>query len=174
MEHESHTVALFADMLQLQSGLSALRQAGFDTRQFSVIGKNQHREADVTGLVVSGSGTRCWGRFGLLARSMWWPDGATALLLFPGVGQVVVVGPLVHAVGDALEGDGASALGSTLAALGLPADVAKHYDTAIRAGRLALVAHGAAGSAAAARRLLVATSALEVRAHAAATHDAAW
>lgn len=174
MDHESHTVALFADMLQLQRGLSVLREAGFDTRNLSVIGKNQHREADVTGLLVSGSGSRCWGRFGLLARSRWWPDGATALLLFPGVGQVVIVGPLVHALGDVLEGAASSALGSTLSSLGLQEDVAQHYDAAIRAGRLALVAHGAAGAAASARRLLVATSALEVRAHAAASHDAAW
>jgi hypothetical protein len=165
MDHQCNTVALFSDTLQLQAGLRSLREAGFDTQKLSVIGKNQHHEANVTGWVDSGNGTRYWGRFGLLAGSLFRPHGGSALLMFPGVGQVAIFGPLVNALGGALAAPEV-ALGSTLSALGLPSESVVHYDRAIRQGRLAVLAHLAASEAGTARRLLAGAGATEVHEHA--------
>jgi uncharacterized membrane protein len=167
MDRQCNTVALFADSLGMQAALRALREAGFDMGKLSVIGKNQHQEVSVTGMVVSGNGTQYWGRFGALAGSLWRPRGGSALLLFPGVGQVVIFGPLVNAVGSALGAAAGTALGSTLASIGLPPDSALRYDSAIRQGRLALLAQGVASEAQAARRLLERAGATEVHEHAA-------
>ena len=165
MDRTCNTVALFADSLQLQRALQTLHQAGFQLGQLSVIGKNQHHEINVTGVVDSGSGNRYWGRFGGLAGSLWRPRGGSALLLFPGIGQVVIFGPLVNTLGSALAAAGSAALGSALAAYGLPQDCALRYDNAIREGRLAVVAHGNAVETGAARLLLETAGAIEVQQH---------
>jgi hypothetical protein len=164
MPHECNTVALFADSVQIQAGLRALRETGFDLGRLSVIGKNQQRDAHVTGWVDSGLGIRCWGRFGLLAGSLCRPGAPSALLLFPGIGQVAIFGPLVNALGDALAArDGA--LGRTLCSLGLPRDSVQHYESAIRQGQLAVLARGSTEQAGALRRLLEGSGATEVHVH---------
>jgi hypothetical protein len=156
------TIALFPDYLQTEAGVHALKQGGFDLRKLSIIGKNYHKEEHVTGVIDRGDGARYWGRFGALWASLCGVLGGSALLLFPGVGQVVILGPLVNAV---LVGDSAGALAGALKSLGLPRESVERYDSAIRAGRFAVMAQGSPAEAATARRLLQATGAVEVHAH---------
>ena len=155
MSHPCTTVALFADHLQTEAGVRALQQGGFDLRKLSIIGKNYHKEEHVTGLIDRGDGTRYWGRFGSLWASLHGGVvGSSALLLFPGVGQVVILGPLVNHMAGALASAGAGALADTFSSLGLSRDAALRYDSAVRAGRFAVMVHGSRGEAEAAGRLL--------------------
>jgi hypothetical protein len=165
MRHPCTTVALFADAWQAAHGVHALQQAGFDTGRVSAIGRNQHREEQVTGFIDRGDGGRYWGRFGALAGCLGGAVSSSALLLFPGVGQVVIVGPLVNEVAGELVAAGNGALARTFASLRVAPEFVARYEAAIRAGRFALVMQGNRLDAAAARRTLEQAGALEVRQH---------
>jgi hypothetical protein len=159
------TIALFSDSLRTEAGVRALRQAGFDLRRLSIVGRNYHKEEHVAGVIDRGDGPRYWGRFGGLWSSLSAVPGASALLLFPGVGQVVILGPLVNAVSAALVEAGSSPLAAALASLGLAAEAVERYEQAICAGRFAVLAQGGRGEADVAHWLLRGAGALDVREH---------
>ena len=97
-----------------------------------------------------------WGGFwGLLFGS--------AFFWIPGVGQLLVAGPLVMLIVGALEEaavvGGLSALGAGLYSLGIPTNSVMQYETEVKSGKLLLVAHGTAGEVEKARTLLHRTKA---------------
>jgi hypothetical protein len=159
------TIALFADSLRTEAGVRALRQAGFDLRRLSIVGRNYHKEEHVAGVIDRGDGPRYWGRFGGLWSSLSGVPGGSALLLFPGLGQVVILGPFVNAVSAALGEPGQGPLSAALASLGLAPEAVERYERAVRAGRFAVLAQGDRGEADVAHGLLRSAGALEVREH---------
>jgi hypothetical protein len=165
MTQHCATVALFADHLQTEAGVRALQQGGFDLKKLSIIGKNYHREEHVTGVIDRGDGARYWGRFGALWSRLDGVLGSSALLLFPGVGQVVILGPLVSHVAGGLAGADKAALAGTFSLLGLPAPAVQRYERAVRAGRFALIAHGPQHDVQVAYRLLESARAVELHEH---------
>lgn len=165
------TVALFADSLHAEAAVRALRQGSFDLRKLSIVGKNYHKEEHVTGIIDRGDGARYWGRFGVLSSSLCGVPGGSALLLFPGVGQVVILGPLVNSMSGALGQAGSGALGAMLAPLGLSRDAAARCEGAIRAGRFALLAQGTPREVDVAHALLQSAGAVEVQQHLAVGDD---
>jgi hypothetical protein len=62
------------------------------------------------------------------------------------LGPLLVAGPLVSWIVGALEGaivvGGLSAIGAGLYSLGIPKDSILQYETAIKAGKFVLIAHG--------------------------------
>lgn len=76
----------------------------------------------------------------------------------PGVGPLLIAGPLVAALVAALEGAVAggtlSALAGALASIGIPENSVPEYETEIKAGRFLLLAHGTATEVARAREIL--------------------
>jgi hypothetical protein len=80
-----------------------------------------------------------WGGFwGLLFGS--------AFFLIPGVGPLVMAGPIVGWIVGGLEGavvvGGLSALGAALYSVGIPKDSILQYETAVKSGKYVLIAHG--------------------------------
>ena len=69
----------------------------------------------------------------------------SAFFWIPGIGPVLVAGPLVAWIVAALEGAvigaGLSALGAALASIGIPRNSVLQYETSIEAGKFLLVAH---------------------------------
>jgi hypothetical protein len=160
------TIALFSDSLQTEAGVRRLRQAGFDLRRLSIVGRNYHKEEHVAGVIDRGDGPHYWGRFGGLWSSFSAVPAGSALLLFPGVGQVVILGSFVNAVSAALGQAGSGPLAAALASLGLAPEAVERYERAIRAGRFLVLAQGGRGEADVAHWLLRGAGALEVREHA--------
>jgi len=78
--------------------------------------------------------------------------------LIPGVGPLLVAGPLVGWIVGALEGavvvGGLSAIGAGLYSLGIPKDSILRYETALKSGRFVLIAHGSAGETIHAREII--------------------
>ena len=165
MDPHCTTVALFADFLQARSGVRALQQGGFDLGKLSIIAKNYHKEEHVTGVIDAGDGARYWGRFGGLSAGLPASGHRSAVLHFPGIGQIVILGPLVSSVAGALAQAGPGALAGTFATLNLSSACVQHYERAIRAGRFALMTLGNHEDAHAACRLLQGAGAMEVREH---------
>lgn len=128
-----------------------LERSGCDMRALSLAGRNAPREGEVSGCYEKDGRMMFWG----LMSSFW--EGAWRLLLgaayfaIPGVGIILVGGPLATAIAAALEqatGAGSlSVLGVGLRALGLPHQQAADCEMALREDKLLVIAHGAAAAA---------------------------
>ncbi len=70
----------------------------------------------------------------------------SAFFWVPGVGQLLVAGPLVVWIVAALEGaavtGGLSALGAGLYSIGIPKNSVMQYETEVKKGKLPVVVHG--------------------------------
>jgi hypothetical protein len=80
-----------------------------------------------------------------------------------------MAGPLVSSLVGALEGavvvGGLSALGAVLVGIGIPKDSAVRYETALKAAKFLLVAHGTAEEVEKAKGIIDTTKAVEAAVH---------
>ena len=89
--------------------------------------------------------------------------------LIPGIGPVLVAGPFLAALIDALESavvvGRLSALAAGLVSLGVPKESALKYEAEIKADKFVLVAHGTAEELERARVILTDTSPISIEEH---------
>jgi len=107
----------------------------------------------------------------------WEPYGADCgVLLFgaaffwvPGIGPVLVAGPIAASIVATLESavvvGGLSVLGAALFSGGIPRDSVVRYETAIRADKYLLVGHGTDAEIAKAKEILRSTNPVELNDH---------
>ncbi len=92
-----------------------------------------------------------------------WALFGSAFFLVPGIGPLLVAGPLVMWIVGVLEGaavvGGLSALGAALYSIGIPKNSVVQYETEVKNGKLLLVAHGTADEVERARDILEQTGA---------------
>jgi hypothetical protein len=92
-----------------------------------------------------------------------------AFFFIPGIGPVLVAGPLVSWVIAGLEGavavGGLSAIGAGLYSIGIPKDSIVRYELALKANKFLLLAHGTAEEVARARDIIATTQAAETAIH---------
>jgi hypothetical protein len=93
----------------------------------------------------------------------------SAFFFIPGIGPLIVFGPLVSWLVGGLEGavvvGGLSALGAGLYSIGIPKDSIVEYETAIKSDKFLVMAHGTAEEVAMATRVLETTGAAHIAAH---------
>jgi uncharacterized membrane protein len=86
----------------------------------------------------------------------------SAFFLIPGIGPLLVAGPLVSWIVGALEGavvvGGLSAIGAGLYSLGIPKDSILRYETALRTGKFIVIAHGSSAETAQAQQIIKSTN----------------
>jgi hypothetical protein len=108
---------------------------------------------------------KAWGRMGAFWGGLWGLLLGAAFFAIPGIGPVVVAGPLVSWIVGALEGavvvGGLSALGAGLASIGIPRDSILKYETALKADKFLLIAHGTPEQVDRAKSILERTSTAE-------------
>jgi hypothetical protein len=94
----------------------------------------------------------------------------SAFFWVPGIGQLVVAGPLVMWIVGALEGaaltGGLTALGAGLYSIGIPKKSVLQYETEVKNDKLLLVAHGTLAEVERARDILHQTQAQTTTVHA--------
>jgi hypothetical protein len=154
----SSIVAVYPDHAAAERAVRQLHEQGFAMSDLSIIGRDFQMSEEPVGFVSAGdyakagAGAGAWfgGLFGLLVGA--------AFLILPGVGPVVVAGPLAAALLAGLEGAIAgTALGSLAGALvgwGIPKERALKYETQIKGGKFLVVARGVPEAIARARGLL--------------------
>jgi hypothetical protein len=83
------------------------------------------------------------------------------LFLIPGLGPILVAGPLVAWIVAGLEGaavvGGVSAIGAGLASIGIPKDGVLKYEVALKTDKYMLVVHGTPGAIANAEDIIART-----------------
>lgn len=171
-------LAVYRTQAEAQGAVKALQHASFDMRKLSIIGRDYHTEQDILGYYNMGDRARFWGKLGAFWGGLAGLLFGSAFLFIPVVGHVIVLGPLVswiaNGVSGAVVGGGLSALGATLYSLGIPKDSVLAYETALKADRFLLIAHGSAAEVEQARAILTTTSPerLDVHGPASVQHDA--
>jgi uncharacterized membrane protein len=151
-------VAVYETHDQAESAIRELQKEGFDMKKLSIVGKDYHTEEHVVGYYNTGDRMKRWGKFGAFWGGFWGLLFGSAFFWVPGVGPLLVAGPMVAWIVGALEGavvvGGLSALGAGLASIGIPKNSIVQYETEVKNGSLLLVVHGTADELERAHELL--------------------
>jgi hypothetical protein len=153
-----------------EEAVKELQRSGFDMKQLSIVGKDYHSDEQVVGYYNIGDRMKYWGERGAFWGGLWgWLVGA-AFFVIPGIGPILVAGPLVAWIVGALEGavvfGSLSAVGAALYSFGIPKDSVLKMELALKADKFLVIAHGAASDVAKAREILNTAGAVEVLHHA--------
>jgi hypothetical protein len=139
-------LAVYPDHASAEDTVRRLQKAGVAMENLSIIGKDFQAVEQPVGFVttgtVAGGGAKvgAWtgGIFGLLVGA--------AFLILPGVGPVVIAGPLAATLLGGIEGALAGAafggLTGALVGLGLPKDKAIRYESQVKAGKFLVTLRG--------------------------------
>ena len=162
MNKNNAVVAIYKSHTEAEAAVKELQHSGFDMKKLSIVGRDQHTDEHVVGYYNAGDRMKYWGKQGAFWGGIWGLLFGSAFFLVPGVGPLLVAGPLVTWIVGALEGavvvGGLSALGAGLYSLGIPQDTILQYETALKIGKFVVIAHGTAEEAARARDIISRTN----------------
>src|SRR5207248_9062630 len=107
-----------------EAAVKELQGSGIDMKLLSIVGKDYRTEDHVVGYYNTGGSLKYWGKLGAFWGGIWQLLVGEAFFWMPGVGPILVGGPLVSSIVGALEGarvqHGLTALGSALHSMGMP------------------------------------------------------
>ncbi len=148
--YPSHTAA--------EGAVKELQQAGFDMKKLSIAGRDYHTDEHVVGYYNTSDRMKAWGKTGAFWGGLWGLLFGSAFFWIPGLGPLLVAGPLASWIVGALEGavvvGGLSAMGAGLYGLGIPKNSILRYETAIKTDKFVLIAHGTMDETTHAREIL--------------------
>lgn len=169
MAEKNAAVGIYNSHTQAEASIKELQRSGFDMKKLSIVGKDYHTEEHVVGYYNAGDRMKVWGKLGAFWGGLWGLLFGSAMFFVPGIGPLMVFGPLVGWVVGALEGavvvGGLSALGAGLYSVGIPKDSVIKYEAALRSDKFLVIAHGTADEVAKARSILQTTGATDVGEH---------
>lgn len=169
MSEKNAVVAIYDTHSQAEEALKELQRSGFDMKKLSIVGKDYHTEEHVVGYYNAGDRMKRWGKTGAFWGGIWGLLFGSAFLAIPGIGPVLVAGPLVAWIIGALEGavvvGGLSAVGAGLYSIGVPKDSIVRYETAIKSDKFLLLAHGTEDEVERARGIMRTARPVEVAVH---------
>jgi hypothetical protein len=169
MTDTNATIAVYDTHSAAENAVKELQKSGFDMKKLSVVGKDYHTDQQVIGYYNAGDRMKYWGKMGGFWGGLWGLLFGAAFFWVPGVGPLLVAGPLAAWIVGAWEGaavvGGLSALGAGLYSIGIPKNSVLKYETAIKADKFVLVAHGTAAETAKAKEILAATQPADLNQH---------
>src|SRR5271168_2882785 len=137
--------AVYDDHFQAENAVKQLQRAGIDMHTLSIVAKDYHTEDQVVGYYNARDRMKRWGKTGAFWGGFWGLLFGSAFFAIPGVGPLLVAGPLVAWIVGALEGavivGGLSAIGAGLYSIGIPKDSIVEYETALKTDKFLLVVH---------------------------------
>jgi hypothetical protein len=153
-----------------ESAVKALQKAGFDMKKLSILGRDYHTDEHVVGYYNTGDRVRVWGQTGAFWGGLWGFMVGSAFFWIPGIGPLLVAGPMVSWIVGALEGAilgaGLSAVGAGLYSIGIPHGSILRFESALKTGKFVLIASGTELDAAKAQDILRETSPETLESHA--------
>jgi hypothetical protein len=168
-------VAIYKSHLEAETAVKELQTAGFDMKKLSIVGRDYHTDENVVGYYNAGDRMRQWGKTGAFWGGIWGLLFGSAFFLIPGVGPLLMAGPIVAGIVSALEGaivvGGLSAIGAGLYSLGIPKDSIVQYETALKTGKFVLIAHASTEETARARDIIQRTNPEALADHQPAIND---
>src|SRR3954454_20490498 len=104
MTEKDLVVAVYTRHENAEEAVQELQRAGFDMKQLSIIGKDYHTEEHVVGYYNSGDRMLSWGKNGTFWGALWGMLFGSAFFMIPGLGPILVAGPLVGLIVASVEG----------------------------------------------------------------------
>jgi hypothetical protein len=161
MAVENSVVAVYHTHTEADQAVKELQHGGVDMRKLSIVGKGYHTDEQVVGYYNTGDRMKYWGKTGAFWGGFWGLLFGSAFFAIPGLGPILVAGPLVAWIVAALEGavvvGGLSALGAGLYSIGIPKDSIVKYEAALKTDQFLLIAHGTAAEVAKAKDIIETT-----------------
>ncbi len=161
MNATNSVVAIYDTHEQAEHAVKELQQAGVDMKSLSIAARDTHTDEHVVGYYNAGDRMKYWGKMGAFWGGFWGLLFGSALFAIPGIGPILVAGPLVAWIVAGLEGaavvGGVSAVGAGLVSIGIPKDSVLKYDVALKTDKFLLVVHGTAGDVNKAKDIIAGT-----------------
>jgi uncharacterized membrane protein len=169
MSNNNSVVAIYPTHTAAEAAIKELQKSGFDLKKLSIVGRDYHTDEHVVGYYNVGDRMKVWGKTGAFWGGVWGLFFGSAFFWVPGLGPLLVAGPLVSWIVGALEGavvvGGLSAIGASLFSLGIPKDSILQYETDLKAGKFVLLAHGSVEDAARVKDILTHTEPAKLEHH---------
>jgi hypothetical protein len=147
MNHDISSAAILSNHLDVSNALRELGRMGCDLARISVVGKDAHTDGRAVGYYNTGHRLNYWGTLGAFWGGVWGMLDGSAFFVIPGIGQVLVAGPLVAAIVRGMEGEflipPANALSAGFSQCKLPKERSGAFESAIRGSQFVIAAHGA-------------------------------
>jgi uncharacterized membrane protein len=154
-------VAIYDTHEQAEHAIKQLQEAGIDMKSLSIAAKDTHTDEHVVGYYNAGDRMMYWGKMGAFWSGFWGLLFGAAAFVVPGLGPILVAGPLVGWIIAGLEGaavvGGVSAVGAGLVSIGIPKDSVLKYDVALKADKFLLVVHGSPDAVTKAKEVITGT-----------------
>jgi len=158
MSTNNSVIAIYPTHTAAEAAIKELQQSGFEMKKLSIAGRGYHTDETVVGYYNTGDRMRHWGKMGAFWGWIWGCLFGSAFFLIPGFGPLLVAGPLVGWLVGALESavvvGGLSAIGAGLYGLGIPKDSILQYETALKADKFVVIAHGSIDETTQAHKIL--------------------
>jgi uncharacterized membrane protein len=161
MSITNSVVAIFDTHEQAERAIMELQEGGVDMKSLSIAGKDTHTDEHVVGYYNTGDRMKHWGKVGAFWGGFWGLLFGSGLFLIPGIGPILVAGPLVAWIIAGLEGavvvGSVSALGAGLVSIGIPKDSVLKYEVALKTDKYLLIVHGTEGEVDNAKNIIAGT-----------------
>jgi hypothetical protein len=165
-------LAIYGTHNGAEEAVKELQRAGIDMRTLSIVAKDSHTNQQVVGYYNYGDRMKCWGKTGAFWGGCWGLLCGSGFFAIPGIGAVLVAGPLTAWIAGALEGaavlGGLSVVGAGLYGMGIPKNSVVKYEMAVKADKFLLMVHGTAAEVEKARDIIASTWPINVTMHSAA------
>jgi hypothetical protein len=170
MSETGAVVAVFGTQEGAEKGVKELQSAGMNMHALSIIGKDTHTDEQVVGYYTNGDRMKYWGKTGAFWGGFWGLLLGWAFFAIPGIGPILVAGPvvvwIVAALEDAVVVGGLSAIGAGLIGMGIPKNSVVEYELALKSDMYLLMLTGTAAEVDKARAILEGTRPIKTVVHA--------
>lgn len=158
MPHRNVCIAVIDDHQQVKSVLDGLLDSGFNAAQISVVGKDHPDDKHIHGYVTTGEKMKFWGGQGAFWGGIIGMLAGAGFMFVPGIGPLIVAGPLVSIIAGGVEGAvglaGIEALFAGLLHLGFSKDGLAEFEKELKAGKSLVIVHGDADEVSRAKEVL--------------------
>jgi uncharacterized membrane protein len=162
MTKDNAIVAIYKSHTAAEAAIAELQNSGFDLKKLSIVGRDYHTDANVVGYYNTGHRMESWEKSGAFCSRIWGMLFGSTFFFIPGIGSLLVAGPLISWIDGGWEGavvvGGLSALGAGLFSLGIPNDSILQYETALKLDKFVLIAHGIVDEMVQTRSIIARTS----------------
>jgi hypothetical protein len=169
MSDSSSVVAVYGTHAEAEAAVKKLQRGGINMRMLSIVGRDTHTDEHVVGYYNNCDRMKYWGKSGAFWGGVWGLLFGSAFFAIPGIGPVLVAGPLVAWIVGALEGavvvGGLSAIGAGLIGIGIPKDSVVQYEMALKTNQYLLVVRDSAAEVARAKQIIETTQHIHSTVH---------
>ena len=139
-------ISVFETHQYAEAAVKELEKGGYDMKKLSIVGTDYRTEDNVVGYYNIGDRVKFWGPRAAFWGGLWGALVGSGFIFVPGIGPLVLAGPIVATLIGGLEGaitlGGLTALGAALYGIGIPRDSVLKYERDLKSHKFLLIAHG--------------------------------